>query len=138
LAPPPLEVDLTAIVTDSRNQHILDLRREDFRMTEDGIPQEITHFSRETVPVHVALVIDTSGSMKRSISEVQKAASHFISGLQPRDQIVLMEFSDDVNVLHDFSSDSRTLIAAVMKIKALRGTALYDAVITPGVSGSSQ
>ncbi len=127
--PPPLEVDLTAIVTDAKNVHVLDRKMEDFQILENGKAQKIVRFKREAVPVSIALILDTSGSMKKSMGDMQKAATQFLSQLQSQDSLVLMEFSDDVNILQDFTSDVGILSDAVKRTKATRGTALYDAVI---------
>ena len=126
---PPIEVDLTITVTDEANHYILDLNQEDFSVLEDGTPQEILHFSKELTPVSMAVVLDTSGSMRRRMESVQKAASRFVSQITPVDRAMVLEFSDGVRMTQGLTSDIPALKRAIESTSAKGGTALYDAVI---------
>lgn len=126
---PPLEVDFSATVTDSANNYIIDLEQDRFAVSEDGVPQEILRFSREVTPVSMALVLDTSGSMKRRVSTVREAAAHFVSQIRPVDRVMVMTFADTVRVTQRLTSDVPALQAAIRSCGARGGTALYDAVV---------
>jgi len=126
---PPLEVDFSATVTDSDNDYIIDLEKERFAVIEDGVPQEILRFSREVTPVSMALVLDTSGSMKRRVGAVREAAAHFVAQIRPVDRVMVMTFADTVRVTQQLTSDVPVLQAAVRSCGARGGTALYDAVV---------
>jgi Ca-activated chloride channel family protein len=125
----PIEVDLTITVMDEANNYILDLEQGDFSVLEDGVPQEILRFSAELTPVSMAIVLDTSGSMRRRMDSVQKAASQFVSQIKPVDRAMILEFSDGVRMTQGLTSDIPALKRAIEKSAAKGGTALYDAVI---------
>ena len=125
----PLEVDLAATVTDAGNNYILDLEKERFQILEDGVPQIIVRFSRELTPVSMAVVMDVSGSIRRHLSGVQRAAGQFVSQIRPEDQVMIIEFSDQARMVQNFTSDVGRLKSVIDKSKARGGTALYDAVV---------
>ena len=122
-------VNVFATVQDSKGRYIMDLDREDFLLLEDGRPQEISYFSRDRLPLTIAIVMDTSLSMEgREIDEARKAAVQFLATLQPGDQVGLVEFNDNVQLVHPLDLDREGLIRAINKLRAHGGTALYDAV----------
>ena len=97
-------VSLTATVFDHSGRPIPDLERNDFEISEDGVPQDIAVFQREDVPVSVGILFDTSGSMVDKIEEVRDAVIHFIHTTNPADDIFLMRFSAEVYLVQDFTS----------------------------------
>lgn len=125
----PLEVDLSATVTDAGNNYILDLEKERFQVREDGISQTIVRFSRELTPVSMAVVMDVSGSIRRHLAGVQQAAGQFVSQIRPEDRVMIIEFSDQARMVQNFTSDVGRLKSVIDKSKARGGTALYDAVV---------
>ena len=126
---PPLEVDLSATVADRDNNYIVDLDQERFTVVEDGVPQKILRFTREATPVSMALVLDTSGSMKRRVGAVREAAAHFVSQIRPVDRVMVMTFADRVKTIQRLTSEVPALKTAVRSAGARGGTALYDAVV---------
>ncbi len=127
---PALEVDFVATVTDAHNNYVLDLEKEGFLVRENGITQEILRFSRELTPVSMAIVLDTSGSIRRHMKAVQEAAVRFVSQIRPTDRVLVVDFSDHAKVVQTFTSDISRLQKVIRGTKAKGGTALYDAVIT--------
>ena len=125
-------VVLNATVLDRRGGFVSGLRREDFRVYEDGAPQVIRVFEHEDVPVAVGLVVDNSGSMGRKRKEVTAAALAFVRASNPRDEMFVVNFNERVSFgLPDtrlFSASTVELERALNGIPANGRTALYDAI----------
>ena len=122
-------VNVFTTVQDNRGRYIMDLEREDFVLLEDGRLQEISYFSRDRLPLAVAIVLDTSLSMEgSSLDEARKAAIHFLRTLQPEDQVGVIEFNDDVRLVHPLDFDREGVEKTINGLQARGGTALYDAV----------
>ena len=122
---------LNVIVTDESNRVVGDLRQEDFRVEEDGVPQTITYFSREAVPVSYGLVVDNSGSMKGLLNIIARAAATLFLANKPGDEAALSRFvdSDNINVLEDFTVDQNSFAKALASMRTEGGqTAVIDGV----------
>ena len=89
------------------------------RWTEDGIRQQISHFScSNDLPVSVGIVLDTSNSMERKIVDGQSALSTaFFADIHDDDDIFLMTFAESVKVRQDFTSNRDKLWDALEKVK---------------------
>ncbi len=124
-------VELPVLVLDRWGKPVADLRKEDFAVFEEGVPQELLHFSREQdLPIRVGLVIDTSGSMEKTLPEVQKVVLGFVKSLlRPKDRAFVIAFSDRPVLLAPFTADFGSLERALVTLRAERETALWDAVI---------
>jgi Ca-activated chloride channel family protein len=72
-------VSLPVVVTTRDGQRITDLKKEDFQVFEDGVPQEISGFSPTDEPISVALALDTSGSTEQKLARIQNEAIHFVN-----------------------------------------------------------
>jgi VWFA-related protein len=116
-------------VLDKRGTPILGLHGENFEILEDGRPQPVTFFSGERKPLRIALALDVSISMTDKMEEVADALDHFIKLLEPADEILVMTFSDEVNVDQDFTSDRAQLERVFSRLRPAAGTAMYDAAI---------
>src|SRR5213594_4843968 len=129
-----VNVDLVNIlftVADRKGKFVTNLRKDDFRVAEDEKPQTITNFSSETdLPLTIALLVDTSGSIRDKLRFEQEAAIEFFySTLQrTKDKALIISFDSGVDLLQDFTDDPEVLSDAVRKIRAGGGTSLYDAV----------
>lgn len=123
-------VNVTATVTDERGRFVSGLRREDFAIREDGQPQRVTHFSSERVPVSLGIVLDVSGSMSgEKYVAAERALNRFLYDLlAPEDEIFIVAFSDQPDLVSDWTTDRRQLSNALARIRPRGGTALYDAV----------
>jgi VWFA-related protein len=108
-------VEIYAIVEGRRGRLIRDLNKDDFELTEDGTPQKITYFSRETnAALSLGLAIDTSVSQGRMLATEQAAAKEFLrSVLRTGDQAFVMDFDVDVKLLQDFTGTASELARAV-------------------------
>ena len=98
-------------------------------MTDSGRPQELSYFGTERRPLAVAVVIDSSFSMKgEPIAAAREAAIRFVKTLAPEDRAMVVSFSDDVRVLRDLTGERDAASAAIASVDARGGTALYDAI----------
>lgn len=124
-------VNVYAIAKDGKGDYVRDLRAEEMRLYENGRPQSIERFNAERKPLRVALVLDTSLSMRGDkIEEARRAALEFLGVLQPGDEAMVIAFSDRVEILHDMTADREALERAVRGVVPKGGTALYDAIWT--------
>jgi Ca-activated chloride channel family protein len=125
-------VVLHATVQNSRGVLVSGLGKEDFQVYEDGVLQQINHFSHEDIPVTVGLVVDNSGSMRTKRSEVISAALVFARSSNSDDQVFVTSFNEHVSfgLPPDmlFTDEAAQLRVALSKIDADGMTALYDAV----------
>ena len=123
------EVVLHATVLDEHGRMVTSLDKTDFQVYEDGVPQNITSFRREDVPVALGIVIDNSGSMRDKRPAVNQAAINLVRASNPQDQVFVVNFNDEYYLDQDFTSQVPKLREALDKIEARGGTALYDAVV---------
>ncbi len=121
-------VTLPVSVTDRNGRYIPNLTKEDFRLWEDGVEQQIAFFASVDKPFSVVLMIDTSGSTRFRIQDIQDAAITFVNQLRPDDQIMVVSFDDDVRILTEFTGDRGRLRDAIRRTRTGDGTKLYDAV----------
>jgi VWFA-related protein len=121
-------VVLTLTVVDGDGRPVTGLTREDFRVLEDGVEQEIMEFAVEERPLRIALVLDTSGSMRQELTQVQLAAAGFLDVLRQPDRAMVVDFDDQVMLLQDLTGSREDLKDAVMSTFARGGTAMYDAI----------
>ena len=130
-----VDVDLVllhATVQNHKGIPVSGLAKDDFQVYEDGVLQEIKHFSKKDIPVTVGLVIDSSGSMRPKRPEVIAAAVAFARSSNPEDQMFVVSFNENVSFdLPDktpFTDQVAQLEVALSRIAANGMTALYDAV----------
>ncbi len=125
-------VVLHATVKNRQGNLMAGLSKEDFQIYEDGRLQPIESLSHEDVPVTVGLVIDNSGSMQTRRLEVITAALAFARSSNPRDQMFVVHFNEQVSFglpPHlTFTDQEKQLERALAKIAAKGMTALNDAV----------
>jgi Ca-activated chloride channel family protein len=124
-------VVLPVSVTDSQGNAVLGLTEQNFRVYEDGRLQKIALFQQGDTPITVGLIVDHSRSMGTQL-QVAEAVSSFARSGNPRDEMFVVDFNDDVSVeLLDgkpFTDDPKELAQAVFSVRARGRTALYDAV----------
>ena len=123
------EVSLNVTVLDGRGQIVQDLKREDFRVLEDGVQQNLLSFQHADLPVSIGMVIDNSGSMFKKRPSVNKAALDLILASNPKDEAFVVNFADDAYIDQDLTSDPNKLKDGLAHIESRGGTALYDAVV---------
>ena len=122
-------VNIYASVKDKDNDFIEGLKRDDFRIYEDGVLQEIERFSIEWKPLLAAIVLDSSLTMKgEKLQTAKEAAAAFIDALSKNDKVAVISFNEDIQVLENFTGDFSLIKEAIMRVEAGGGTALYDAI----------
>jgi VWFA-related protein len=142
-------VNLFASVHDDQGRPARNLTKDDFTLEEDGRPQTIRYFSRETgLPLTLGLLVDTSVSQRRVLAEERTASLRFLNQvLRPdQDRALVIHFDRDVELLQDLTASREQLEQALARLQspklpprkrgapkvgawALSGTALYDSVL---------
>lgn len=139
-------VNVLAIVKDKKGRLIPSLNQDDFSLTEEGSPQQIRYFSRETdTPLTLGILVDTSGSEQRMLGVERQEAKAFVRQvIRPKDLAFVLHFDLDVELLQDLTSDAERLERAIDETQinaggggvlpgtfpgvSVGGTHLYDAV----------
>jgi Ca-activated chloride channel homolog len=124
-------VNLFVNAFDQKGGGVTDLRREEFRIFEDGVPQEISHFTAARQPLSIALLIDASNSMGtgRRMEIARKSAAEFVRKMEVPDRLLVMSFSDTVKEIEAITGNRKRLEKAILGIEPEGGTALYDALV---------
>jgi hypothetical protein len=91
-------VTVPVTVLDRNGRYVPQLRREDFRLYENGEEQKIAYFATTDSPFSVVLLIDTSGSTQFRLDDIQNAAINFVDKLKPSDSVMVMSFDDGIKV----------------------------------------
>ncbi|HEX8287497.1 MAG TPA: VWA domain-containing protein [Pyrinomonadaceae bacterium] len=121
-------VTIPVKVSDRKNRFIAGLTKDDFKVSEDGVEQEIALFSNEQQPFTVALVLDMSYSTKFKIADIQNAAIAFTAQLRPHDKVMVVAFDEEIQILCEATSDRDVIQKAIRSTKISYGTSLYEAV----------
>ena len=123
-------VNIFVNVTDQNGKIIGALTRDDFAIFEDGRPQEIAYFDRESaMPLNLTLAIDTSGSVRKDMSMEAAAARHFAQViLRPQDQMSVLQFATEVHDLTPFTNKLPVIEHGLGQLHGDWATALYEAI----------
>jgi VWFA-related protein len=140
-------VNVLASVRDKRGALVANLEKHDFTILEDGKPQEIKYFTRESdLPLTIGMLIDVSGSQRNLIDIEREAGSQFFSQvLRKKDEAFLISFGEEAELLQDYTSSPKLLAEGLKQLRVSsgvgglhpgpvptaggpRGTVLYDAV----------
>ncbi len=124
-------VQLLFTVSDKRGRFVNDLAREDFEVFEAKKPQSIVEFTAEAdLPLRLAILIDTSNSIRERFKFQQEAATDFINTVvrAGQDKAVVVSFDTAAELVADLTDDTEKLTSAIRSLRAGGGTALYDAV----------
>lgn len=121
-------ITVPAQVMDRNGRYIANLRKEDFQIYENGVPQELSYFGSVEQPFTVALMLDVSGSTQTQLQAIRGAANAFLNRLRPNDQLLIVTFDGKINVLTEAIKVSE-LRKKKLRLDAINdGTLLYDAV----------
>lgn len=123
-------VNVAVNVVDAKGVPVAGLLRDDFEIVEDGKPQKIAIFDREsTTPLSIVLSIDTSGTVLSNERLERDAAKHFVRALlRDQDELDLMDFSDTVREIVSFTNSKKQIEAGLGQLQRGDETALYDAI----------
>jgi Ca-activated chloride channel family protein len=125
------DVDLVLVEATVRDQDggiVNNLRREDFRAYENGVEQRIDYFSRDELPLAVALVLDCSGSMGPVLKQLHGVAFDTLSSLKPDDRVALFDFAARAEMLVGLTKNRQRITDAIAAIRAGGGTVIPDAL----------
>jgi Ca-activated chloride channel family protein len=132
---PSIRVDVHLVnvfvnVTDAHGSPVAGLTKDNFTLSEDGHPETIAVFDRESnMPLSIVLAIDTSGTVRKDMSIEEHAAREFVhSLLRPVDQLDLMEFSSDVREVVPFTNNLHMIDSGLDRLRGGPATALYDTI----------
>src|SRR5260370_3123745 len=123
-------VNVFATVTDGRGAPVAGLTKDDFRVFEDGVPQNISVFDQESeLPLSIALAVDTSASTQRDFKlEVSSAKKFASSIMRPVDQLSVFQITENVDQLTGFISSLKKIDEGIDSLRVGAGTSLYDAI----------
>ncbi|HKO96331.1 MAG TPA: VWA domain-containing protein [Pyrinomonadaceae bacterium] len=116
-------ITVPAEVLDRSGRYIGNLRKDDFRIFENGVEQELAYFASVEQPFTVALLLDVSGSTQTQLQAIRAAANTFIKGLRPNDRLLMISFDGKINVL------TEAVTLAELRKKKLRLDALNDGTL---------
>lgn len=115
------------LTVNDRGERVPDLERQDFRVLDNGKPQEIVTFERGDIPFVAALLVDASRSMEGAKLETALAgAQAFAAAMEPLDQAKLTLFNDTLSLSTPFTSFPQVLSAGLADARASGGTSLND------------
>lgn len=123
-------VNVFTTVTDAHGAPIANLTKDDFRVLEDGVPQTISVFDRESeLPLSIALAVDTSESTRRDLDlEVASAKKFVHSVVRPVDRLAVFQITENVDRVIGFTSDLKWIDRGIDNLRVGAGTSLYDAI----------
>lgn len=122
------QIVVFASVVDERGQLVSGLTRDEFRIYEDRVEQDVTSFAQTEVPSTIGLVIDTSGSMRNKIQQVEQAVGLFLDQNNPQNELFLIRFDHRVEQVEGFTPEVEDIRDAVGNLIPRGGTALWDAL----------
>jgi VWFA-related protein len=115
-------------VSDTKGNSLSDLRAQDFELFDETNVQEIAHFSRDELPLAIALVVDASSSMQGDFESIRIGLSQAMLSLKPEDRVALISFGDTAKVHIPLTNDIETLSAAAGRLRAHGSTNMNDGV----------
>ena len=121
-------VILDVTVVDQSNKPVMDLAQNNFQVYEDKVLQKIEFFNKEQVPVSMVFAIDTSGSMRTKLDTVIKASVGLVKESRTDDEMAVIEFKDQPELLEEFTHDTQDVIDTLQSLVASRQTAMLDAL----------
>lgn len=123
-------VNMLFTVTDKRGRFVTDLGKNDFEVYESKKQQQIMEFTSETdLPLRLAILIDTSNSIRDRFRFQQEAATNFINSvMRQQDKATLVGFDTAAQVITDLTNDTNQLENGIRELRPGGGTALYDAI----------
>src|SRR5579863_3194841 len=124
-------VNMLFTVSDKKGRFITDLGKSDFEVFENKKPQEVLEFTAETdLPLRLAILIDTSNSIRDRFRFQQEAATDFVRSVVriKRDKAIVVSFDTSAELVADLTDDTQKLENAIRELRPGGGTALYDAI----------
>lgn len=130
-------VNVPTVVTDRSGKPLAKLKKSNFVVLENGVPQELESFATTEMPFEIALLLDTSGSTRSELSLIQRSAQLFIEALRPGDKVAVVAFKSEVfggkreaavDLVSPLTDDRASLTNALAKVQTTNGTPFYEAM----------
>jgi VWFA-related protein len=116
-----------SVVDRGTNRGVNDLTKDDFRLYEDNVQQQVAHFESASAPFNLILLIDLSGSTTKVVDLIKSAALHFVEAARPFDRIAVITFAGSQVVVSPLTTDHESLRQRIGAIQKPDGsTKLYD------------
>jgi VWFA-related protein len=131
--PSALRIETTLVIVpvmamDKDGKYLPGLVSANFEVYEDGVKQEISDFGGVETPIHVALVLDVSGSTSYKLEDIQDAAMDFVDQLRPQDRVMVVSFDRQTRVEAEFTNEREKLLRAIMRTQPGPFTSVRDAI----------
>ncbi|HEV7903883.1 MAG TPA: VWA domain-containing protein [Pyrinomonadaceae bacterium] len=118
-----------SVIDRGTNRGLVGLRQDDFKVYEDGVPQQIVNFDSASAPFNLVLLIDLSGSTQDVVKLIREAALHFVNAARAGDRISVITFSAAPVIVSPLTNDREALRQRINAIEKPQGsTRLYDAL----------
>jgi Ca-activated chloride channel homolog len=129
----PLKVDVDLVlvpvtITDPMNRLVTGLEKENFELYEGGSKEQIKSFSSEDAPVSLGVIFDSSGSMASKMDRAKDAVMEFFKTANPADEFFMITFSDEPELISDFTSSVDDIQSKLVFAVPRKRTALLDAI----------
>ena len=129
----PLKVDVDLVlvpvtITDPMNRLVTGLDKENFQLFEGNSKEEIKTFSSEDAPVSLGVIFDSSGSMASKMDRAKDAVLEFFKTANPQDEFFMITFSDEPELVSDFTSSVDDIQSKLVFAVPQKRTALLDAI----------
>lgn len=121
-------VSITVTVSDGYGRLVTGLTKKNFAVLDDGVKQEIAHFSDEDSPVTLGIIYDVSGSMADLTSSSFQTLRRLFESSHQDDEYFIIAFNDRPRLVQDFTTSPGDILSRVVFVKAKGSTALYDGV----------
>jgi Ca-activated chloride channel homolog len=135
ILPPVFKIGVDTVflhvsVFDGLERNVSGLSRDDFKVYEDKVEQEISTFTHDHAPLSIGILLDRSGSMKahNNIRAAIAAIRDFMSQVQSGDEFFLIAFNQNASLVKDFTDDSSAIVNEGALLKPSGQTAIWDAV----------
>src|SRR5579859_5894193 len=130
---PTLRVAVNLVMVDATvktkaGQILGDLKKEDFELREDGSAQKVDIFSRDELPLNVALVLDLSDSIEPFLGPLRDAANTALAALKPDDEVALFTFSTEAQLRVPFTKDKSEIAKEISDFKVGGATNINDGI----------
>ena len=128
-----IHVDVNLVMVDATvktkaGQIMGDLKKEDFELREDGVPQKIDIFSRDELPLNVALVLDLSDSIGPFLGPLREAANTALAALKSEDEVALFTFATEAELRVPFTNDKSKIAEQISGFKVGGATNINDGI----------
>jgi VWFA-related protein len=130
---PVFHVDVNLVLVDATvktkaGQIMADLKKDDFELREDGVAQKLEVFSRDELPLNVALVLDLSDSIGPFLGPLRDAATTALAALKPEDEVALFTFSTEAELRVPFTNDKTRIAEQFNTFHAGGATNINDGI----------